>query len=180
MCWYMPHLVALRDTDLSLCPPRWMNITLWAKITLQWILRALYKPSQASPMDSREACLWVRDMRLRWWQNRWLPKATRRTYQPANRRQDAYSGCFFFRNEKILFILLGFEKCSYLCSAQQCVGTGPVTVYRQRGIDGCPIFILPLSVCSPLWCRRTYVQNIFFSLPLMHQRTSCLGLGIQR
>ena len=132
--------MALRDTDLSLCPPRWMNITLWAKITLQWILRALYKPSQASPMDSREAYLWVRDMRLRWWQNRWLPKATRRTYQPANRRQDAYSGCFFFRNEKILFILLGFEKCSYLCSAQQCVGTGPVTVYRQRGIEGCPIF----------------------------------------
>ena len=45
---------------------------------------------------------------------------------------------------------LDLKKCLYLCSAQQCVGTGSVTVYRQRGIDGCPIFILPLSVCSPL------------------------------
>ena len=84
MCWYMLHLVALRDTDLSLCPPRWMNITLWAKITLQWSLRALCKPSQACPMDIREACLWVRDMRLRWWQNRWPPMVTRRADGPAN------------------------------------------------------------------------------------------------
>ena len=84
MSWYMLHLVALRETDLSLCPPRWMNITLWAKITLQWILRALYKPSQASPMDSRETYLWVRDMRLRWWQNRWPPMVTRRADGPAN------------------------------------------------------------------------------------------------
>ena len=49
MSWYMLHLVALRETDLSLCPPRWMNITLWAKITLQWILRALYKPVKPVP-----------------------------------------------------------------------------------------------------------------------------------
>ena len=45
----MLHLVALRETDLSLCPPRWMNITLWAKITLQWILRALCKPVKPVP-----------------------------------------------------------------------------------------------------------------------------------
>ena len=84
MSCYMLHLVAFRDTDLSLCPPRWMNITLWAKITLQWILRALCKPSQVSPMDSREACLWVWDMRQQWWQNRWPPMVTRRTDRPAN------------------------------------------------------------------------------------------------
>ena len=180
MSCYMLHLVAFRDTDLSLCPPRWMNITLWAKITLQWSLRALWKPSQASPMDIREACLWVRGMRLRWWQNRWLPMATMRTDRPINHRQDACSGCFSLEMRKLCSCCLDLRKCLYLCSAQKCVGTGSVTVYRQRGIDGCPIFILPLSVCSPLWCRRTYVQNIFFSLPLTHQRTSCLGLGIQR
>ena len=49
MSWYVLHLVALRETDLSHCPPRWMNITLWAKITLQWILRALYKPVKPVP-----------------------------------------------------------------------------------------------------------------------------------
>lgn len=84
MCCYMLHLVALRDTDLYLCPPRWMNITLWVKITLKWSLRALCKPSQAKSMDSREACPWVRDMRLQWWQNRWPPMVTRRTDRPAN------------------------------------------------------------------------------------------------
>ena len=67
-----------------LCPPRWMIITLWVKITLQSILRALCKPSQASPMDSREDCLWVWNMRLQWWQNRWPPMVTRRTDRPAN------------------------------------------------------------------------------------------------
>ena len=84
MSWYMLHLVALRETDLSLCPPRWMNITQWAKITLRWSLRALCKPSQSSPKDSREACLWVWDMRQQWWQNRWPPMVTRRTDRPAN------------------------------------------------------------------------------------------------
>ena len=83
----------------SLCK-RWMNITQWAKITLQWSLRALCKPSQSSPNDSREACLWVRGMRLRWWQNRWLLMATMHTDRPVNRRQDAYSGCFFLEMRK--------------------------------------------------------------------------------
>ena len=49
MSRYTLHLVALRDTDQSLCPPRWMNIMLWVKITLQWILRALYKPVKPVP-----------------------------------------------------------------------------------------------------------------------------------
>ena len=49
MSLYMLHLIALRDTDLYLCPPTWMNITQWVKITLQWILRALCKPVKPVP-----------------------------------------------------------------------------------------------------------------------------------
>ena len=128
--WYMLHLVALRDTDLSLCPPRWMNITLWVKKTLQWILRALCKPSQACPMDIREACLWVRDMRLRWWQNRWLPMATMRTDRPINHRQDACSGCFSLEMRKF---------CSYcLDSIKLSVSLQCTAMCRDRVSDRVP------------------------------------------